>query len=259
MMAVPYSVASSKAHCDLGPRRSVSAGVFLCWGLALATTGCGGGDNATDARTKGHEDYKPQRVVSTPEPPHKGMGVRLRRTQERKQRKSSASQPRPRQPLPLDPTADRNFPRAAPLPEPRTSKDLRRQFRQIERIAKLPHTRKAGCRRIAATQGPPLRLLGPPGPRSAARLVGDTVVVNFEFTSLSQSRACRPFVVDVVVLAHDHSNRHHETGKRVLVRGRRGRVEVPLSPREGGPPYYVRVRALGHDLRPGPDTKVRLD
>lgn len=75
---------------------------------------------------------------------------------------------------------------------------------------------------------------------------------------MPHSPACRPVLVDLVVLAHDRSNRHHESSVRVLVRGRRGSASVPLPRHEDGPPYYVRVRALGMDLRPSRETRIEL-
>jgi len=90
-------------------------------------------------------------------------------------------------------------------------------------------------------------------------LAGKQVIVDFEFDTLPTSLACRPFVVDLVVLAHDHSHRHHESAQRVVVVGRRCSAKVELPAQESGPPYYVRVRALARDLLPSRETKIRLD
>ncbi len=156
------------------------------------------------------------------------------------------------------PGAEETFPPTPTAPKVDTREELVRSFRRIKRLSKLPRTAKAGCREVVAARGGSRRLWGPPAPRVAARRVGRRVVVNFEFTALPRSPACRPYFVDLVALSHDRANRSHQSPQRVLIRGRRGSATVELSRYGPYPAYYLRVRALSVAQAPGPETRIRL-
>lgn len=240
---------SARDHCR--QNGLVYAAVALAFGLVAS--GCGASGDPSSDRTTGHEDYEAQRADSLPARPAAGGPGGSRDGGTR-----ALTGEGPSRSLPPIPRGANTFRRAPEAPKVRTRKAQRREFQRVERISRLPHTAKAGCQQAVAPRPGSRGFRGPPAPRSTARLAGKQVIVNFEFDTMPGSPACRPFVVDVVALAHDRSNRHYEAAKRVVVVGRRGSATVDLPAQESGPPYYVRVRALARDLKPSRETKIRL-
>lgn len=228
-------------------RRGLLATFGLLCGLSLVLSlgACAedGGKTAQKGDGPGHYGYKAQDRTSRSRT-SEATGLPTRRAS--------------KAPPPPVPGQAKTFRPMAAAPKLSSARELRQQHRRIVKAASLPHTAEAGCEQAVSSKT--RRLWGPRAPRSTAGLVGKRVVVNFEFDDYSSSsRACRPHFVQVVLLVHDRAQRHVESSQIVLVQGRRGSVSVGLPQVEAGPPYYVRIRALGADRRPSREEKIRLD
>jgi len=227
--------------------------------LALSLSACGG--NAVDTAQKGdgpgHYGFRPQAESSSASTTQvRSRGLPPASTGESRPGGLPSESTRGEPQAPPDPAVE-VFTRAPRAPRIESEEEFLRQRRIIARSASLPHTEEAGCEKSVASKG--RTLWGPRAPRSTAGVVGDRVVVNFEFDGWSSSsRVCRPDLVTIVVLAHDRSGRHHVTSQTVQVEKTRGSVAAPVPDLATGPPYYVRVRALGIDRRPSREAKIRL-